>query len=206
MIRPTILVIKIIGVLPDIEGKERNQALFHGVVRTCLLGDLQHTIRTGRQPHPAAAEKPRSLGLELLLESFEAAPLLFNLGSEVSRRSVVRLRRLELREIEVVVQDLPGVVEQGTIGLTDDYLQFHSFEGAAREQVVQVIHIALQVLAVVERQGLGRNDRCQSVRCIWEVDERKHTVVYFLCEDTNFSHNTSAPRSGEPMSREKAFC
>ena len=111
MVRPTVLVIKIIGMLPNIESQEQFQALFHGVVRTCLLGDLQHAIRTGRQPHPAAAEKARSLGLELLLKSLKAAPLLHNPGCELAFGFVGGIGRLELREVKVVVQDLAGVVE-----------------------------------------------------------------------------------------------
>jgi hypothetical protein len=45
---------------------------------------------------------------------------------------------------------------------------------ASGQQFIQVIDICLQVLAVVERQGLGADDRFKGGRGVWKVDEGKH--------------------------------
>ena len=72
-------------------------------------------------------------------------------------------RRAELREVKVVVQDLAGVVEDGfrffrcaqndrRSARSDNLLQRHRLELCAGDELVEIVHIALQVLAVVEFQ------------------------------------------------------
>ena len=73
------------------------------------------------------------------------------------------MTRAELREIQVMIQDLAGVVEDGRErpdrradgGLDDDVFQRHRLELGAGDELVEVVDITLQVLAVVEGQGLG---------------------------------------------------
>ena len=62
----------------------------------------------------------------------------------------VLLRSGELREIEVVVENLSGVVEHSTFRLFDDFFECLSLETAARQQIVEVRHVGVEVLAVVE--------------------------------------------------------
>ena len=163
---PTVLIIKVVRVLPYVEGEERPKALLHGVVRPRLLGDDEGAIGPGRQPHPAAAEKACARRHELGLEGLDGPPLPDDLLGQFSHRPSLG-RRPELREIQVVVQDLPRVVEDGTIGLPDNFLQRQALEGRTRQRRIQVVHVPLQVLAVVERQRLCADHRRQSVGGVW---------------------------------------
>ena len=69
-----------------------------------------------------------------------------------------------------MVQDLAGVVEDGAAGVKDDFVQGHRLELGAGDEAVEVVDIALQVLAVVEADGIGADDRCQGIGRVREVD------------------------------------
>ena len=83
-----------------------------------------------------------------------------------------------------MIQDLPSIVEDRGkrshrgphSGLDDDVLQGHRLELGADDEFVEVIDITLQVLAVVEGQGLGANRRRQRLGRIREVNQVKHGV------------------------------
>ena len=159
--------------LPDIKRQQRLQPLGDGVVRIRLLGDHEGAVRGGGEPYPSGAEEGGSFGDELGLEGGEGAPLLLDLGQE--RRFLDSARndtatRTELREIQVMVQNLTGVVEDGAVGAEDDFLQGLRLELSARDEAVEVVDIALQVLAVVKADGVGADDRCQGIGRIREVD------------------------------------
>ena len=49
----TVLVVQIVGVLPDIEGEERGETFCDRVGRSWLLGDDQGSICFCGQPYPA---------------------------------------------------------------------------------------------------------------------------------------------------------
>ena len=83
-----------------------------------------------------------------------------------------------------MVQNLAGIVEHGRIGVAaaggvgpaDDLRKGRFFaalrmterlEGASGEERIEVIHISLQVLSVVEAKGPGTDHRLQGVRCVW---------------------------------------
>ena len=96
--------------------------------------------------------------------------------------SLSKGRRAELGEVEVVVQDLAGVVEDGLAGrpfdrlrdrpgrLGHNILQRHRLELRAGDEFIEVVHIALQVLPVVEFQGACANDGLQPVQRVREVN------------------------------------
>ena len=77
----------------------------------------------------------------------------------------------KLRKVQVVVQNLARIVEDGgqvagggAEGRRDDYLlQRHGLELGPCDEFVQVVHIALQVLPVVEGQGLGADGGCERI-------------------------------------------
>ena len=70
----------------------------------------------------------------------------------------------KLREIQVVVQDLAGVVEYGAGGrLADNLFQDKGFVFRAGDKFVEVIDVGLEVLAVVEAQGLCADDGLERV-------------------------------------------
>jgi len=180
-----VLVVEVVGVFPDVEGEEGAEAVGDGVVGAGVLADGQGTGGIGLEPDPAGAEEADALGNELFLEGFEGAPLGFDLADQGrflrSLRSVEMTRRIailgmtssraELGEVEVVVQDLAGVVEDGLRFLdsacgcarNDNLLQGHRLELGAGDEFVEVVHVGLQVLAVVEGQGAGADDGLEGV-------------------------------------------
>ena len=156
---------------PDVEGEEGAEAVVgDGVVGAGVLADGQGAGGIGLEPDPAGAEEADALGDELFPEGFEGAPLGFDLGLDGAGRPFgcfdklsSRARRAELGEVEVVVQDLAGVVEDGAGGLGHNFLQGHRLELGAGNEFVEVVHVGLQVLAVVEGQGLRADDGLESV-------------------------------------------
>ncbi len=160
-----VLVVEVVGVFPDVEGEEGAEAVGDGVVGAGVLADGQGVGGIGLEPDPAGAEEADALGDELFPEGFEGAPLGFDLGLEGAGRPFDRLRDrpAELGEVEVVVQDLAGVVEDGAGGLGHNLLQGHRLELGAGDEFVEVVHVGLQVLAVVEGQGAGADDGLEDV-------------------------------------------
>ncbi len=171
-----VLVVEVVGVFPDVEGEEGAEAVGDGVVGAGVLADGQGVGGIGLEPDPAGAEEADALGDELFPEGFEGAPLGFDLGLQGAGRAgragrpfdcfdkLSRwARRTELGEVEVVVQDLAGVVEDGAGGLGHNLLQGHRLELGAGDEFVEVVHVGLQVLAVVEGQGAGADDGLEDV-------------------------------------------
>ena len=56
---------------------------------------------------------------------------------------------LELGEVEVVVEDLAGIIEDGALGFGDNLLQWHGLELRSGNEFIEVIDIGLQVLTIV---------------------------------------------------------
>ena len=121
-----VLVVEVVGVLPDVEGEEGAEMpglaghdAGDGVVGVGLLGDDEGAIGIGGEPDPAGAEEGCALLLELGLKGVEGAPLLDNLlakrRSRVKGRCPVGAGHNELREVQVVIQNLAGVVEHSRI-------------------------------------------------------------------------------------------
>jgi len=157
--------------LPDIERQNRLQALGERVVGVRLLGDDEGAVGGGGEPDPAGAEEGGAFGDEIGLEGVYSPPLFHNLSLEMPGRAGHDGRsRLELREVQVMVQDLAGVVEDGAVGVADDLFQGHRLELGAGDEAVEVVDIALEVLAVVEADGVGADDRCQGIGGVREVD------------------------------------
>ena len=159
--------------LPDIEGQQGLQALRERVAGVGFLGDEEGAVGGGGEPDPAGAEEGGTFGDEVGLEGGDGAPLLGDLL--VDTRFLRRLCRLgmtraELREVQVMVQNLAGVVEDGAVSGKDDFFQGHRLELGAGDKAVEVVDIALEVLAVVEADGIGADDRCQGIGGVREVD------------------------------------
>ena len=179
LVGAAVLPVKIVGVLPNIEGQQGSEVPRDWVVGPRLLGDDQTAIRSGGEPDPAGAEKADALGDELVLEGIHAAPLAYDLLSERPCGRGGFRRRTELREIQVVVEDLAGVVEDGALAAADDLLQRLRLERRAGDQAVEVVHIALQVLAMVELDRAGADDRLQGIGRVGELNK----LVHFLGND-----------------------
>ncbi len=175
-----VLVIEVVGVLPYIESEERAEALGDGVAGAGLLSDNEGVVRGGGEPNPARAEEGGAFGFEFGLEGFEGAPLFLDLGYELGFLQFARccvVRRFELGEVEVVVENLTGVVEDGGGGLASagrldhDVLKRHRFVLGAGNELVQVVDVGLEVLSVVEADSAGADDGIERIVRIWELDE-----------------------------------
>ena len=81
-----VLVVEVVGVFPDVEGKEGLEALGDRVVRAGLLGDDEGAVEGCGEPDPAGAEEGDAFGDEVGLEGVEGAPLLLDLGFEMPGR------------------------------------------------------------------------------------------------------------------------
>ena len=188
-----VLVVQVVSVLPNVEGQEGLEAAGDGVAGAGLLGDLQGAVGGGGKPYPAAAEKACAFSFEVCLEGIEGAPLGLDGGFEGAawcggiRNGTARPYRRaargclsvidgrhggpELGEVQVVVEDLAGIVEDSRMpgrsrhdgGSDDDLLQGETFESAARQQFVQIIDIGLKMLSVMERQSVGADGRLQRI-------------------------------------------
>ena len=162
--------------LPDIKGQQRLKALGERVAGVGFLGDEEGAIGGGGEPDPAGAEEGGAFGDEVGLEGVDSPPLFHNLSLEMPGRAGHDGRsRLELREVQVMIQDLAGVVEDGLRFLDfarndNDLFEGFILELGAGDEAVEVVDIALEVLAVVEADGVGADDRCQGIGGVREVD------------------------------------
>ena len=140
-----------------------------GVGGIGLLRDDELTFLVGREPYPARAEEGGALLHKFLLEGLERAKRLFDSAEQVARREILALLwRVELGEVEVVVQDLSSVVQHTTFGFEDDFFEWQGFEVCAGNSRVQVVDIRLQMLAVMKGKGFSRDD---GLKCVWRVGE-----------------------------------
>ena len=157
-----VLVVEVVGVFPDVEGEQGPQAAGDGVAGIGFLGNLQGAVLVGGEPDPAAAEEGDAALFEFGLEGGEAPPLFVDLGGARADRCW-RAARGELGEVQVMVQDLAGVVEEGAGGLADDLGQGQVFEAGAGEQFVEVVDVGLEVFSVVEGEGAFADDGLEGV-------------------------------------------
>jgi|SRR6516162_1739662 len=108
-IRPAVLVIEVIGVLPNIASEERCLPLGQRIDRVRRGGDLE-LAAFGDKPAPAAAKLADGCRLELLLELVEAAAITVDRLRDLSARRAAAIR-LHAVPKESVVPHLRGVVE-----------------------------------------------------------------------------------------------
>ena len=181
MVGTAVLVIQIVGVFPHIEGQQRTKPLLHRVGRVGLLCDHQLAVSVGGEPHPTGAEQRGTRLHERLLELLERAELRVDGFRKRTRGLVVGQRTAELLEIEVVVQNLAGVVKHPAGGRLHDLHQILVRERCAFDGRIQIVDISLQVFAVVKADGLFRNHRFQGVCRIRQRNQFKfsHIAKFF---------------------------
>ena len=119
-------------------------------------------------PPPSAAEKGCAFLGEFLLEGIETAELRGDGVSQLSYRMVVGHWSLKTEKIQVVVQNLPGVVEDATFRTADNLLKAFAFILAPGNSRVQVVHIGLEMFAMVETDGLCADHWFQRISSIGE--------------------------------------
>ena len=104
-----------------------------------------------------------------------------------------------------MVQDLAGVVKYGLRFLdsacgcarNDNLFQRHGLVVCTGNEFVQVINIALQVLAVVKLQGTGGDDGLERVDGIREIDQAEHRIMDLLSSEIQNSYSSPNLRSSK---------
>ena len=100
-----VLVVQVVGVLPDVESEDGLEAVGYGIIGVGVLSDGQLAHLVGLEPDPAGAKEGGAFRFEVSFEGVEGAPLLDNLSKK--RRFFAALRmtgiRSELTKIEVVI-------------------------------------------------------------------------------------------------------
>src|SRR5690606_6158010 len=165
VLRASVAVVNVVGVFPDVAGQQRGVTAGHRVACANGAGQGQGAVRLLHQPAPAGTEGADGNLAELFLELVEGAEgSVDGVGQRASRLTTTV--GLHAVPIEGVVPHLGGIVEDATGGGLDDLFQRLAFELGARNQVVQVHHVGVVVLAVVIFQRLGRDVRLEGVLCI----------------------------------------
>ena len=81
------------------------------------------------------------------------------------------LIRCELREVQVVIEELPCVVEDRTFALANEFFKRKLSIFGAFDEAIQRIDIASEVLTVVEGKGLCTDSRLEGIGFVRELDE-----------------------------------
>ena len=79
----------------------------------------------------------------------------------------------ELGEVEVVVEDLSGIVENCALRFGYNLLQWHGLKFRTGNEFVEVINVSLQVLTVVIFNRFLTDYRLQCIGRVRQRDERK---------------------------------
>mmetsp|Transcript_9926 Transcript_9926/g.28187 ORF Transcript_9926/g.28187 Transcript_9926/m.28187 type:complete len:286 (+) Transcript_9926:384-1241(+) len=150
-----VLVVEVVGMLPDIHGKDGLEAISHRVASANGLGHDKLGAVIG-QPGPARAERSVSSHGEFLLEVVERAESRVNHLCKLARRSPATIWGHAV-PVEGVVPGLRGVVEEtlvaGLMGLDDDGLHIIAFHLRAGDHLVGHSDILRVMLVMVHLKG-----------------------------------------------------
>lgn len=173
-----ILIAEVVSMFPDIDTEEGTKAMYYRIASVRFLRDDELTVFLCREPSPTRAEERRASREEFLLEGFKATPLSDNSIKELTRR-LSSLAWSKLSEVEVMIERLTCIVEDRTFALADDLLERSISELRPFDEGVERIHIASEVLAMVEGERLCADSRLKRIRGIGELDEFElHCVLY----------------------------
>ena len=188
-LRAHVAVVDVVGVFPHVHGQQRLVGGGQRRAGSAGVDDVHAAVGLLHQPGPAAAEVADGALHEGFLEGGVAAPLGVD-GRGQRARGFTTASGLHAVPEEGVVPDLRRVVVDAAAALLDDLFQRHGLELGALLQVVQVHHIGVVVLAVVELQRLLAVVRGQGVlgvrQCgqgvfhgadfLWRLVEARHCL------------------------------
>ena len=114
MIDTAVLIVEVVGMFPYVDAENWLQSVANGVACIGFLRNHEFPFAVTGKPYPTATEKTGAFLLELLLEGFERAKLCIDGFGQLTHGLAIFLRSGKLREVEIVVEDLSGVVENST--------------------------------------------------------------------------------------------
>ena len=82
--------------------------------------------------------------------------------------------RPELRKIQIMIQDLPGVIEHRAARAANNLLQRQPVKLRPRQRRIQIVDIPLQMLPMMERQRPRADHRLQRLRRVRQINKCKH--------------------------------
>ena len=170
-----VLVVEVVSVLPYIHGEQRLLAMGQGQIGIAGFGHLEGAV-VENQPGPAATELGGTGGLEGFDELLEAAEVSIDLVEQGAAGAATTVG-LDALPVKAVVPHLGGIVEHaGLAGITchggDGVFQALAFQLGASHQVVEVGHVSVVVLAVVELKGLAGNMGLERIEAVGQRRQR----------------------------------
>ncbi len=162
-LRAQVAVVDVGGVFPDVDAEQGLVAGGQRGAGSAHVDDVERTVGLFHQPGPAGTEVADGGGLEGGLEGIQRAPLGIDCFGQRAGRGATAVRGHAVPE-EGMVPDLGGVVvDAAGRCLLDDGFEVEVLVLGALDQVVQVNHVGVVVLAVVVVEGFGRHVRGQGV-------------------------------------------
>src|SRR5690606_16026531 len=122
VIRTAVLVVEIVRVFPYIKSQDRRQTFGQRVSCIRLLLDREFAVGILGQPDPSRTENGDTGSIELLLELVERTKLGVDGLCQLPLGFSTAIG-LEGGEVEVVIEDLSGIVEDGSAALLHDGFQ-----------------------------------------------------------------------------------
>ena len=185
VVRAAVLVLEVVGVLPDVDAEQRRLAGRDGVV---LIGrrDDGEAVGVLDEPGPAGAELVDAGGLEVGLELVERAELGVDRGGQVAARRAAALRAHELPEERVVEVPAAVVAHDAALVLgdllevADDVLDRRVGPLRALERAVDPVDVGLVVLVVMDPHRLLVDVRLER-RVV--VGQRRNGVRHAVSSD-----------------------
>src|ERR1035437_1379643 len=177
---PRVAAVDVVGMFPNVAGQ---QGLVLGRQRRAGVAgraQFESSVRRLNEPCPAGAEQAGGGFGELFLELLEGPEVLLDALEQRAGR-FARGTRAEAAPVEGVVPDLGGVVEDFALGGAHDVLKRQVLVLGAGNELVQVVHVGLMVLAVVVFDGLGGDVRAQRALDEWQWRKLDHSGALIKC-------------------------
>ena len=160
---------------PYVHHHERCPAVSYRITGIGFIHDIERTRRVLHQPCPTRPEQSGSLLLEFGLEIIERTVFLLQRIQQLSLRFLLRLRR-EGIEVKGVVPHLRAVVENRPLSPTNNLLQRYILILRTGDELVEVIHVSLQMLSVMVFYRLPAD---MGLQRIFRVGQFRH----FMCHN-----------------------
>src|SRR4051812_32904023 len=174
VVRALVLVLEVVGVLPDVDAQQRHQAVAQGRVLVRGARDL-HARAVVHEPGPAAAEAVHAGLLELVLEAVEVAAGLLDRRRQVALRLAAAVGAHDLPE-EGVVGVPAAVVTHGCLDVRwerpevlQDLLHGLVRPFGALQGTVGLVHVGLVMLVVMDAHRLLVDVRLERAVVVREI-------------------------------------